>query len=224
MDLFWSFLWGVWLRRNAWVFEQKRISVEDMARKAVSFVVEYKDSMESDPKLVQEGIPRRNVWRKPDAGSYKLNTDATIFPDGKVGFGSIMRDEDGDIIMATSNIQEGVFEVDEAEALAARHAVILAMESGMRNFELESDCLKLISHLKKGTKENSSFGNIVFDILELNKRGSNISFSHVCRKGNQVAHNLAHNSRKYGELRVWLEEGPADILSYVQNDLILNEV
>lgn len=118
-DLFWSSLWDVWLRRNAWVFEKRRITVEDMARKAVSFITEYKDSMENDPDSVQEGIRRRNVWMRPAVGMYKLNTDAAIFPDSKVGFGGIMRDEDGDIMMATSALQEGCFEVDETEAMVA---------------------------------------------------------------------------------------------------------
>lgn len=100
----------------------------------------------------------------------------------------------------------------------------IALEAGLRHIELESDCLKLISHLKRGTRENSSFGNIVFDILELSKKCLNISYSHVCRRGNQVAHNLAQNSRQYGDVRVWLEEGPIEIMSFVNNDLIMNEV
>ena len=135
-----------------------------------------------------------------------------------------MRDADGDIMVATCMKQEGGFEVDEAEAMAARHALGIAIEAGLRNIELESDCLKLISHLRAGKRENTSFGNIVFDIMELSKRCTRISYSHVGRKGNQVAHNLAGFNCKFREPRVWIEEGPPEILSLVIRDLIMNEV
>lgn len=95
-------------------------------------------------------------------------------------------------------MMEGCYDVDEAEAMAARHSLNVALDAGLRNIELESDCLKLVAHLKQGRWENSSFGNIVFDILELGKHCNIISFSHVCRSGNQVAHNLAKVSRNLG--------------------------
>lgn len=58
-----------------------------------------------------------------------------------------MRDDVGDIMMSTCMVMEGRFEVDEAEAMAARHSLSVAMEAGLRSITLESDCLKLISHL-----------------------------------------------------------------------------
>lgn len=33
-DVFWSMLCGVWLRRNDWVSHLKKISIEDLVRKA----------------------------------------------------------------------------------------------------------------------------------------------------------------------------------------------
>lgn len=92
--------------------------------------------------------------------------------------------------------------MDEAEAMAARQSFSVAMEASLRNIELENDCLRLVTHLKQGKRENSSFDNIVLDILELGKYCLSISYSHVCRSGNQVAHNLAKLSCNYGELRV----------------------
>ena len=68
-DLFWSILWGVWLRRNAWIFEGRRITIEDMVRKAVSFVFEYKNDMENDPIVVPNGPRCKHVG---EAGSRAL--------------------------------------------------------------------------------------------------------------------------------------------------------
>lgn len=69
--------------------------------------------------------------------------------------------------------------------------------------------------------ENSSFGTIVHDILTLGSHCNCISYSHVLRSGNQVAHMLAEQSRKFEEPRVWMEEGPSEIMSFVSHDLEL---
>ena len=46
-----------------------------------------------------------------------------------------------------------------------------------------------------------------------------ISFSHVCRQGNVVAHCLAKRVILSKSLNVWMEDVPPDILQFVQADL-----
>lgn len=85
---------------------------------------------------------------------------------------------------------EGCYDIDVAEAFAARHAMQVSLEAGMNRLILESDCLKLISHLKRGVIKRSSFGFLVADILDLASRCLSFSCKHVKRVGNQVAHKL----------------------------------
>lgn len=158
-------------------------------------------------------------WQKPPAGHYKVNSDAACFKDGAVGFGGIMRDAEGDVMVATCHHIGGVFTAEEAEALAARHALVIALEAGLRMTVLESDCLKLISHLKEGKRENSCFGNIVLDIMEIGESCTSLNFSHVSKIGNVVAHKLAKLSHSFGEIRVWIEEAPLGVMADVRNDL-----
>lgn len=122
-------------------------------------------------------------WQKPLVGRCKVNSDATCFKEGCVGFGEIMRNVEGDVMVATFNQFGGSFTAEEAEAMAARHALSIAVEVGLMRLVLECDCLKLITHLKEGKRENSSFGNIVLDIIEIGKTCSSLDFSHVCRGG-----------------------------------------
>lgn len=97
------------------------------------------------------------------------------------------------------------------------------MGGRFRHITLESDCLKLIAHLKIAKVETTSFGNIVHDILVLVSSFNSVSFSHVCRDGNKVAHNLAQLSRSFMDTRVWIEEVPREVLSFVILDLSLVE-
>uniref|UniRef100_A0A803MN90 RNase H type-1 domain-containing protein n=1 Tax=Chenopodium quinoa TaxID=63459 RepID=A0A803MN90_CHEQI len=96
------FLWGIWLRRNAWVFEKKNVLEIDLIKKVVNVV-----------------------------GCYKVNSDAAFFLDGYVGLGGVMRDHTGDVMATTNLKQKGNGNVDVAEALAARHAVSIALEAGL---------------------------------------------------------------------------------------------
>lgn len=79
-------------------------------------------------------------------------------------------------MLATCEKWEGDFMVDEVEALAARHVLQIAIEAGFRQVVLETDNLKLSSHLWKGYCENTSFGRVVSDILKLTRSCSSCFF------------------------------------------------
>ncbi|KAL2927419.1 Condensin-2 complex subunit H2 [Bienertia sinuspersici] len=78
----------------------------------------------------------------------------------------------------------------------------MAWECGYRRVIAESECLSLIAKVKKEAKSNLMIGMIVHDILNL------VSFSHVKRQGNSLAHYIASsNVSSYNEF-VWLEDFP----------------
>lgn len=108
-----------------------------------------------------------------------------------------MRDHMGDVMLATCEMMEGEFLVDEVEALAARHALQIAIQAGLSNVVLETDNLKLHTHLKKGYQENTSFSGLVADIIKLANSCISCSFSRVCRGGNGIAHTLAQTNKKF---------------------------
>ncbi|KAL2896049.1 Replicase polyprotein 1ab [Bienertia sinuspersici] len=72
-----------------------------------------------------------------------------------------MRDYVGDVMAATCRTYNEKLKADVAEAFAARHALVIAWEAGLRRVVLETDCLKLFYHLQNKKKDNSSFGIIV---------------------------------------------------------------
>lgn len=125
-----------------------------------------------------------------------------MFEGGKIGFGGVVRDMLGEVVVACCGTMDGRFEADVAEAMAARAVLAIVWESGFREIILENDCLKLIPLLKKQTVENSSFGNIVKVILVFVESFNCVSFNHICISGNKVAHNLAQLSRSFSNTRV----------------------
>ncbi|KAL2941342.1 hypothetical protein RDABS01_029692 [Bienertia sinuspersici] len=86
---------------------------------------------------------------------------------------------------------------------------------------VETDNLKLALHLRRSIKENTTFGCIVKDVLQLAKLCTSISFAHVRREGNRVAHCLAKLSKSYTDMRVWIEEVPLEAIELVNSDALL---
>lgn len=58
------------------------------------------------------------------------------------------------------------------------------------------------------------------DILRLGSSCISLSFNHVRREGNRVAHKLANLSKEYSEMRVWIEELSNEAMSFVNVDMI----
>lgn len=44
--LFWSILWEIWLKRNAWIFSKKKIGIIDVVCKVVGLVNNYENANE----------------------------------------------------------------------------------------------------------------------------------------------------------------------------------
>uniref|UniRef100_A0A803KQ76 RNase H type-1 domain-containing protein n=1 Tax=Chenopodium quinoa TaxID=63459 RepID=A0A803KQ76_CHEQI len=97
---------------------------------------------------------------------------------------------------------------DVAEALAARHTLSVTLDSGFSRVCIETECLKLYSHLSKHRVPPTELGSIVSDILQLARGCLSCSFSFVKRSGNRVAHELAKLCSSFESLRVWMEEVP----------------
>ncbi|XP_021738354.1 uncharacterized protein LOC110704848 [Chenopodium quinoa] len=218
-DLFWCILWGIWLKRNAFLFEKRCVAVQDVFAKASGLVGDYAKALEVAAPRVDKVVPLNQVWTPPMLGAYKINTDAACFSDNSVGLGAVMRDWNGDVVVATCSVKMGSFDIVVAEALAARLGLSISLEAGLMPLILEVDFLQLFQKLKKGNSEKSLLGSIVGDILHMASLCSSLSFSHTGRNGNTVAHKLANLSREFNDVRVWYEVVPPCIALDVARDV-----
>ncbi|KAJ8427351.1 hypothetical protein Cgig2_016217 [Carnegiea gigantea] len=108
---------------------------------------------------------------------------------------------------------------DIEEAKACLFAMRRVWEAGYRNAIVEGGNLKLISKLKSKSNLNNELGLIIDEIMSLSNSFSFISWSHVKRDGNRVAHSLAHlQPLEVGE-RLWIEDDPGYVLDLVAEDL-----
>ncbi|KAL2936736.1 Gamma-glutamyl phosphate reductase [Bienertia sinuspersici] len=92
-------------------------------------------------------------------------------------------------------------------------------KDGFKALVVESDCLCVVEAIRRKRKHHSHLGLILNDIFALMEMCSPVSMSHVRRTGNGAAHSLAKMSFEWGELRVWLEDAPHQVLQIVEEDM-----
>ncbi|KAL2943973.1 Ent-kaurene oxidase-like 5, partial [Bienertia sinuspersici] len=105
------------------------------------------------------------------------------------------------------------------EAMALQHALRISMDAGFGSFELETYCMKVYHHLRKGLNEATASKKVISNIILLARMCNYVSFSFVKRSRNRVAHCLGRMSCNYAEDKVWLEEFPTEVHGDVMADL-----
>ena len=111
----------------------------------------------------------------------------------------------------------------ELEILAALKALEFAADLGLIFMVLEGDLKILMNALMDNSLSLASFGLLIQDIKAYAEFFRCISFSHVCREGNIVAHNLARHACYVTGFLVWMEDFPSHTLAAYHADLSIAE-
>ena len=98
--------------------------------------------------------------------------------------------------------------VDVLELFAAKRAVTFSLESGISRAVVERNSATLIKAIQFRGWELAQGGHLIHDISILKNSFQSISFSHVVRQGNAIAHALTQRARHSFPLSVWVEHVP----------------
>jgi hypothetical protein len=87
-------------------------------------------------------------WSPPPEGTVLNNVDAAIFSSfRRMGIGIVIRNHNGECLIACSELREEVTAPEMAEALTVRRAMSLADEEGFRKLLVVLDCLSVIHRI-----------------------------------------------------------------------------
>jgi ribonuclease HI len=119
-------------------------------------------------------------WRLPPAVWAKVNTDAGYFQDTcMASTGAVLRDAEGNMLMAAWKTVSNVAAAEEAEALACLDGIRLAAEEVSRPVVVETDCFMLVQAVNRDGNPRARWSSIIEEI-----------------KANQVAHGLARLAKQ----------------------------
>ena len=170
------------------------------------------------PSALVRIAPRR--WCPPVDDVWKINFDGAMFGESdEAGIGVVIRDSRGEVKAALSEKIKKPPTVDVLELFATKQAVTFSLETGTTRAVVEGDFATMIKAIQFGGWELAQGGHLIHDISTLKNSCQSISFSHVVRQGNAVAHALAQRARHSFPLSVWVEHVPQDIVSFFLHDL-----
>ena len=97
--------------------------------------------------------------------------------------------------------------------MAAARAISFVQDLGFTSFILEGDSANVINTLNSVEMSLSNYGHVLSSAKSMLVASSSVSFSHVRRVGNCVAHNLAKHARHVRGFTVWIENVPPHLNS-----------
>ncbi|XP_030930796.1 uncharacterized protein LOC115956614 [Quercus lobata] len=198
-----------------------------LVQRAKDFLQEYRDAQTQLSVQTSSGSMHHQVrWVPPSGSVYKLNVDATVFKGMKAsGVGAVVRNENGEVMVAMAGKGSQVQDSEAAEALACRRAVEFALEAGFREIILEGDNCNVMKSILGPKSDRDRLGHVYDDINSMGREFRVFYVLCVKRGANSVAHSLENFARHIDGEIVWLEENPppvADAL-YLDNCNIMNE-
>ncbi|KAL5812922.1 hypothetical protein ACOSQ3_027872 [Xanthoceras sorbifolium] len=135
------------------------------------------------------------------------------------GLGAIARNSSDDVIMSGIDFISGLLDPAIAEAKAIFFGLSLAVDRGLLDLVIESDCAQVIKLLNDNTVVRSDIGLVLNDIREILRLSSpRFSFVHIRRSGNLVAHSLAKLAVSKVDCCVWVNDFPPCVGSLIEVD------
>ena len=137
-----------------------------------------------------------------------------------LGVEAVIRNHNGAIMAFCAEKLNQAYKAEEIEALAALKALQFAFDLGFQNAILEGDLLGLIKALKAEDHNMSSWGLLVEDAKLVANSFVSLSYSHIKRNGNSVAHNLAKHAIRIPDFQVRIEDVPSHVVSFLHSDVV----
>ncbi|XP_057249939.1 uncharacterized protein LOC130591058 [Beta vulgaris subsp. vulgaris] len=216
--------WVIWGERNRKVFDNHTTPLQVLVNR-VKRLTEDHDKYAS---RIYHTLPSRSAstlsktWCPPPHGIVKLNVDASLSVEGWIGLGVVARGSTGQVLFAATRRIKAFWAPEVAEAKAIALGLKLGKRYGLQEIIVESDCQVVINRLSKSALFLSDLDLVLHDIFSLCSSFSSLSWSHVKRDGNFVAHHLA-KLFPFGVEQVWENHYPVEVAPYVLVDnLVLN--
>ena len=128
----------------------------------------------------------------------------------------IVRDCLGETKLAACKGVYADWEVDTTEACAVLYGLQVCGEAGLRKIELETDSKTIAEALNRRTQLQNYTSIFIQDALGMGEFFDVVSFSHVRRNANMVAHKLARLALQFEGGKIWFTDIPPCITNVLE--------
>ena len=191
----------MWFWRNKKLWEGKVVTpayAMDSSFKMYSEWLEAKKKhVFSPPQRRLEVQMTESKWRIPEPGAYKVNVDASVFPNAPTfSVGMIMRDHLGSFVACKVACFPMVETVFEAEMVGIREAPSWIKEGQFSSTQVlvESDSLLSVKAILEDKMNLLEVGEVVEECKQELQSLSSVSVRFIRKDANRVAHVIARIS------------------------------
>ncbi|KAH1089316.1 hypothetical protein J1N35_016573 [Gossypium stocksii] len=162
---FMTILWNCWNSRNNYVFNGKKEEPKDIWSRASILSKDFRIHNRLKLPMLTTQIEVRK-WVKAPKDCIKINFDASI-TNNRIGYGVIIRDEDGFVLGGDGGLKEGQLLTEEAEWHAFDESIKIAGRLNIKGDVIfESDCAGLVNKINGQNSDLSIIGERIKDIIK----------------------------------------------------------
>lgn len=162
--------------------------------------------------IIPHSTPFVNRWLKPPVGIVKVNYDATLLNfHGSMRLAWVAQNHEGHVEEACSLLTFELLAPSIAEGLCVREALGWIKGHVMVNVQVETYSLLVAHAINANCKDNSVFGSIIGDCVDMICHAPDLVATHVYKSANRVTHFLARASISKSDLYVWGYSPPQSI-------------
>lgn len=127
-DVYVATIWKVWSVRNKILFRRPVGDVSKLSLRASNFVHAYKEA-NVQLRVQREELP--GMWSLPPTRIYKVNFDEAKLGEWGHGWGMVIRDGEGDVVVVSVEQRSGFLGLEIEEARASIFAIKEAVKRGL---------------------------------------------------------------------------------------------
>ncbi|XP_058760957.1 uncharacterized protein LOC131634317 [Vicia villosa] len=195
-----SLLWQLWKTKNLLLYQQKSVEPWIVAEETLVAVKEFNIT---NP-CVKVKTPSFNSLETPsDHEVYTMNVDAGCFEDGSVAFGCLIKNQDGNVLLAACKREEVSVCPLIGETLAIRWSLQVAKELKVERILVQSDALSVVDCIN-AVSVRADIDHVIRDCQFLLSSFKFASVVFINRSFNSDAHSFVGLGNRFGS-RTWLE-------------------
>ncbi|XP_042939525.1 uncharacterized protein LOC122274565 [Carya illinoinensis] len=156
-------------------------------------------------------------WKKLEVRTLKANWDASVSTKlNRAGYGIIIRDEQGSIMLCVCASHKPIVKPVMAEGLALRRAMEVCVDLGLGRMVFEGDAQIIVQAVTSDEEISADYGVLVNDARSMLRTWTQWHVAFVHREANYAAHQLAKLALDYEYEKIWMEDGPMQVMLTVQ--------
>ncbi|KAF5454972.1 hypothetical protein F2P56_024597 [Juglans regia] len=181
----------LWVRRNAFIFQNQFMHPGILAKKAQVDLSFFKETKQNCLKRI-EGTNKRGStqrWKPPTWPYVKVNFDAAFEKaKGRMVMGVIIKDSEGRLLAVVTVSKDHISTAAQAESAALHRAMDLCTEVGINQACFEGDAKVVVDAVNSKNEDNSWLGQMTEDLQQLMKSNQASSLNFVNKSANKAAH------------------------------------